>query len=192
MLICYNQNEGAITGMKQYTKEEVTALSNEELLHYINYLLKNGYSLSQLERDKVATRKTISNKLKKIGYIYNKTSNSYVKCSDVASEPSKEPQNVDEIQELRNIIGKAFERIEALEMRLNDSEKIEENIPSNFKPTIFNSEVQPRNYPLHKEVTDLLTQVSKENPHLKVKDIVNHCLFIGLSQAIHSDNIEKA
>ena len=192
MLICYNQNEGAITGMKQYTKEEVTALSNEELLHYINYLLKNGYSLSQLERDKVATRKTISNKLKKIGYIYNKTSNSYVKCSDVASEPSKEPQNVDEIQELRNIIGKAFERIEALEMRLNDSEKIEENIPSNFKPTIFNSEVQPRNYPLHKEVTDLLTQVSKENPHLKVKDIVNHCLFIGLSQAIHSDNVEKA
>ena len=69
MLICYNQNEGAIIGMKQYTKEEVTALSNEELLHYINYLLKNGYSLSQLERDKVATRKTISNKLKKIGYI---------------------------------------------------------------------------------------------------------------------------
>ena len=192
MLICYNQSEGAITGMKQYTKEEVTALSNEELLHYINYLLKNGYSLSQLERDKVATRKTISNKLKKIGYIYNKTSNSYVKCSDVASESSKEPQNVDEIQELRNIIGKAFERIEALEMRLNDSEKVEENIPSNFKPTIFNSEVQPRNYPLHKEVTDLLTQVSKENPHLKVKDIVNHCLFIGLSQAIHSDNIEKA
>ena len=43
MLICYNQNEGAIIGMKQYTKEEVTALSNEELLHYINYLLKNGY-----------------------------------------------------------------------------------------------------------------------------------------------------
>ena len=189
MLICYNQNEGAIIGMKQYTKEEVTALSNEELLHYINYLLKNGYSLSQLERDKVATRKTISNKLKKIGYIYNKTSNSYVKCSDVASEPSKEPQNVDEIQELRNIIGKAFERIEALEMRLNDSEKVEENVSSDFKPVIFNSEVQPRNYPLHKEVTDLLTQVSKENPHLKVKDIVNHCLFIGLSQAIHSDDI---
>ena len=192
MLICYNQNEGAITEMKPYTKEEIMALEGEELLHRINQLLKSGISLSKLERDKIIVRKTISNRLGKIGYTYNGTSKSYVKSSVVASEPPKKPQKVDEIQELRNIIQEAFERIEALEMRLNDSEKVEENIPSNFKPTIFNSEVQPRNYPLHKEVTDLLTQVSKENPHLKVKDIVNHCLFIGLSQAIHSDNVEKA
>ena len=178
--------------MKQYTKEEVTALSNEELLHYINYLLKNGYSLSQLERDKVATRKTISNKLKKIGYIYNKTSNSYVKCSDVASEPSKEPQKAKKTQEPRVTMEELLKRIEALEMRLNDIGKLEEAIPSDFKPIIFDSEVQPRNYPLHKEVTDLLSQVSKANPQFKVKDIVNHCLYIGLSQAIHSDNIEKA
>ena len=192
MLICYNQSEGAITEMKQYTKEEIMALEGEELLHRINQLLKSGISLSKLEGDKIITRKTIKNRLEKIGYTYNGTSKAYIKTSDATSKPPKKPQKADEIQELRNIIGKAFERIEALEMRLNDSEKVEKNISSDFKPIIFNSEVQPRNYPLHKEVTDLLSQVSKAHPQFKVKDIVNHCLYIGLSQSIHSDNIEKA
>ena len=192
MLVCYNRGEGAIIGMKQYTKQEIMSLTNEELLQYINHILKKGVSLSQLEKETGVRRQTIRDRLKKDGYIFNKTSNSYVKHSDVASEPPKKPQEAKKTQEPRITMEELLKRIEALEMRLNDIEKVEENISSDFKPIIFDSEVQPRNYPLHKEVTDLLTQVSKENPHLKVKDIVNHCLFMGLSQAIHSDNVEKA
>ena len=178
--------------MKQYTKQEIMSLTNEELLQYINHILKKGVSLSQLEKETGVRRQTIRDRLKKDGYIFNKTSNSYIKCSDVVSEPPKKPQKAKKTQEPRITMEELLKRIEALEMRLNDSEKVEENISNEFKPTIFNSEVQPRNYPLHKEVTDLLSQVSKANPQFKVKDIVNHCLYMGLSQVIHSDSIEKA
>ena len=192
MLVCYNRGEGAITGMKQYTKQEIMSLTNEELLQYINQLLKSGSSLSQLEKETGVRRQTIRDRLKKEGYIFNKTSNSYIKHSDVVSEPLRKPQEAKKTQEPRITMEELLKRIEALEMRLNDIEKLEENIPSEFKPMVFDSEVQPRNYPLHKEVTDLLSQVSKAHPQFKVKDIVNHCLYIGLSHAIHSDNIEKA
>ena len=176
--------------MKQYTKQEIMSLTNEELLQYINHILKKGGSLSQLEKETGVRRQTIRDRLKKEGYIFNKTSNSYIKHSDVVSEPLRKPQEAKKTQEPRITMEELLKRIEALEMRLNDGEK--ETISNEFKPMIFDSEVQPRNYPLHKEVTDLLSQVSKAHPQFKVKDIVNHCLYIGLSQTIHSDNIEKA
>ena len=46
----------------------------------------------------------------------------------------------------------------------------------------FTSKAQDRNYPFHQEIVDLLEEVKKQNPHLKVKDIINTALFIGLTE----------
>ena len=178
--------------MEDWTKEQVMALSNDELLAYINHMLANGYSLGRLNKEKRIRRQTIRDRLKKDGYVYNAECNAFIQS--LADTEVKKPQN--RSQEAKKKQGatisleELLKRVEALEMRLNTIQSNETILSNEFKPIIFDSEVQPRNYPLHREVVDLLTQVSQANPHLKVKDIVNHCLYIGLSQALHRDNIE--
>ena len=49
-----------------------------EQIHFINEKLKEGYSLSRLDKENIiSSRKTISNRFKKIGYELNKESNQY-------------------------------------------------------------------------------------------------------------------
>lgn len=49
-----------------------------EQIHFINERLKEGYSLSRLDKENIiSSRKTISNRFKKIGYELNKDTNQY-------------------------------------------------------------------------------------------------------------------
>lgn len=49
-----------------------------EQIHFINEKLKEGYSLSRLDKENIiSSRKTISNRFKKIGYELNKDTNQY-------------------------------------------------------------------------------------------------------------------
>ncbi len=181
--------------MEHWTKEQVMALNNDELLAYINHMLAKGYTLGRLNREKGIRRQTVRDRLKKDGYVYNDECRAFIKPlideptgKPKQKHPPKTPHKARKEGGVTITLEELLERVEVLEMRLNTIQSNETNTKDEFKPIIFNSKPQPRNYPLHKEVTDLLSEVHQANPHLKVKDIVNHALYIGLSQALHSDN----
>lgn len=55
-----------------------------EQIHFINKKLKEGYSLSKLDKENIiSSRKTISNRFKKIGYELNKNTNQYESIIEV-------------------------------------------------------------------------------------------------------------
>lgn len=181
--------------MEHWTKEQVMALNNDELLAYINHMLAMGYSLARLNKEKGIRRQTVRDRLKKDGYVYNDECKAFIKplIDETTSEPkpTQPPKTTHKARKEGGAtisLEELLERVEALEMRFNTIQNNETNTKDEFKPIIFNSKPQQRNYPLHKEVVDLLAEVSQANPHLKVKDIVNHALYVGLSQALHSDN----
>lgn len=178
--------------MEELTKEQVMGLNGDQLAEYINNKLASGQSLSGLSEKIGFRRQTIRDRLKRDGYFYNKDCNAYLKPLfdeplNIIKTPHKEKKKAPATITLEEVL----ERLEALEMRLNGIQNDKQQESKEFKPKIFESDVQPRNYPLHKEVIDLLSEVTKANPHLKVKDIVNHALFLGLSMSLHSDSIEN-
>ena len=61
--------------MGKYTLDELEIMDQIE---FINKKLKEGYSLSKLDRDNIiSSRKTVSNRFKKFGYELNKEINQY-------------------------------------------------------------------------------------------------------------------
>lgn len=66
-----------------------------EQIHFINKKLKEGYSLSRLDKENIiSSRKTISNRFKKIGYELNKNTNQYESIIEVVEcnkSKDKEP-----------------------------------------------------------------------------------------------------
>lgn len=66
-----------------------------EQIHFINKKLKEGYSLSKLDKENIiSSRKTISNRFKKIGYELNKNTNQYESIVEVVEgdkSDNKEP-----------------------------------------------------------------------------------------------------
>lgn len=66
-----------------------------EQIHFINKKLKEGYSLTKLDNENIiSSRKTISNRFKKIGYELNKNTNQYESIVEVVEgykSENKEP-----------------------------------------------------------------------------------------------------
>lgn len=60
------------------TKEQFNQLEKTEQVEYINNKLKEGYSLTKISKELNVGRSTISERFKKINYIYNKDLNKYV------------------------------------------------------------------------------------------------------------------
>ena len=180
--------------MEELTKEQVMQLNIEELVGFINLWLSKGVSVSKLAEQVGFRKATIIERLKKAGYSYNDECNAYMKpLTGEAPVPAfiaeveavKAPTKPKKPRPGKITLEELLERVEALEMAVKGSQKDKEVKPTTFKPMSFNSKAQQRNYPLHQEVIDLLVEVSKENPQFKVQDIVNHCLYIGLSQSLH-------
>ena len=180
--------------MEELTKEQVMQLNIEELVGFINLWLSKGVSVSKLAEQVGFRKGTILDRLKRAKYFYNGEYNAYMKpltseapvpafiaegeAVKAPTEPKKSSPGKITLEEL-------LERVEALEMAVKVSQKNEEVQATTFKPMSFESKTQQRNYPLHQEVINLLAEVSKDNPQFKVQDIVNHCLYVGLSQALH-------
>lgn len=77
-------------------KEEFNKLDIKEQIEYINKLLTEGRSLTNISSDLNISRATIRKRFTKIGYIYNKQINSYIKASN-----TKVKQGNTDIQEAK-------------------------------------------------------------------------------------------
>lgn len=77
-----------------------------EQIDYINKKLKEGYSLSKLDNENIiSSRKTISNRFKKIGYELNKDSNQYENTIEIVKSEVKETITTNtQKQESSNIV----------------------------------------------------------------------------------------
>ena len=176
-------------------KDEVMNLRDEELLEYINHMLSHDYTMARINREKGIRRQTIRDRLKKIGYRYDENVKQYVKTkkaladeagSNINEEIPKvvhkaevEQNNSD--YELLTMIRNLQNRQAELEARLDRIEgkdtKLENKRTGARLPiTVFKSEAKIKNYPIYPEVFERITQLKIDNPHLKVKDIVNSLL----------------
>lgn len=81
-------------------KEEFNKLEIREQIEYINNLLAEGRSLTNISSDLNISRATIRKRFIKIGYIYNKQINSYIKASNDISNTKVKQGNTD-IQETK-------------------------------------------------------------------------------------------
>lgn len=180
---------------EKLTKDEVMNLRDEELLEYINYMLSHDYTMARINREKGIRRQTIRDRLKRIGYRYDENVKQYVKTkkaladeagSNINEEIPKvihktevEQNNSD--SELLTMIRNLQNRQAELEARLDRIEgkdtKLENKRTGARLPiTVFKSEAKIKNYPIYPEVFERITQLKIDNPHLKVKDIVNSLL----------------
>lgn len=60
-------------------------------IEFVNEKLKDGYSLSKLDNENIiSSRKTVSNRFKKVGYELNKESNQYENTIEIVRSDEKE------------------------------------------------------------------------------------------------------
>lgn len=178
--------------IESWDKEKVMSLNNDDLLVYINSMLAKGWSLGKLNKEKAIRRQTVRDRLKKDGYVFNHEANAFVKATTEQAAPphatlkaSEEAPKVQKQVKDGLTLESLQNRIEALEMVVNAMQTNSNPIERGFELVKFDSKEQPRNYPLHQEVIELLAEVHSSNKHLKVKDIVNHALYYGLNQMKH-------
>ena len=169
--------------MENYTREQINSLETHELLEYINKLLSSGKSMNALEREGRFRRKTISDKLKRLGYIHDRKVNQYVydetlKEKDTQSikidlrakkphtEPQKDEDDIKTFEDLKSVVISLKQRLEVLETGDNKSSSTEIKI---FKS---NSKSYPRNYKFPQELLDNLEIIYRDHPHLIKNDIV--------------------
>ena len=170
--------------MENYTREQINNLETHELLEYINKLLSSGKSMNALEREGRFRRKTISDKLKRLGYIHDRKVNQYVydetfKEKDTQSikidlratkphtEPQKDEDDIKTFEDLKNVVISLKERLEALE-----TGDIVKGNSKEIKIFKSNSKSYPRNYKFPQELLDNLEIIYRDHPHLIKNDIV--------------------
>ncbi|MDU4832652.1 MAG: hypothetical protein E6X52_08995 [Actinomyces sp.] len=87
-------------------KDMFNELDILEQIDFINKKLKEGYSLSKLDNENIiSSRKTISNRFKKVGYELNKESNQYENTIEIVEPEEKEIVAKDiEKQESSNLV----------------------------------------------------------------------------------------
>ncbi len=180
---------------EELTKEEVMELEDKELLEYINHMLAHDYTMARINREKGIRRQTIRDRLKRIGYRYDENVKQYVKTKKALADEAganineeipkivhkAEVEQNNSDSELLTMIRNLQSRQAELEARLDRIEgkdtKLENKRTGARLPiTVFKSEAKIKNYPIYPEVFERITQLKIDNPHLKVKDIVNSLL----------------
>ena len=177
--MCYNGGYWGGVRMENYTREQINSLETHELLEYINKLLSSGKSMNALEREGRFRRKTISDKLKRLGYIHDRKVNQYVydetlkekdtqpvKAVLSVPKPPKTEDDIKTFEDLKNAVNSLKKRLEVLETGDNKSSSTEIKI---FKS---NSKSYPRNYKFPQELLDNLEIIYRDHPHLIKNDIV--------------------
>lgn len=87
-------------------KDTFNELDIMEQIEFINKKLKEGYSLTKLDNENIiSSRKTISNRFKKVGYELNKKTNQYENTVEIVKPEAKETITKDiQKQESSNLV----------------------------------------------------------------------------------------
>ena len=161
-----------------------------EQIHFINEKLKEGYSLSRLDKENIiSSRKTISNRFKKIGYELNKDTNQYESIISIVEgdksedkEPILESSNKvvrgDQANNklLEEIILKYADMNDKLEevynWYLKSSDKV---VSDDLKIHDFEGEVVTRSYKIYEPIQKEFAEYCSSSKY-RVQDLISQAL----------------
>lgn len=162
-----------------------------EQIDFINKKLKEGYSLSKLDNENIiSSRKTISNRFKKVGYELNKESNQYENIIEIVKSEEKEVITTNtQKQESSNLVVRGDQvnnkALEQLILNYADmSNKLDEVydwyqessnnvvINNDLKINDFEGEVVVRSYKLYEPIQKEFAEYCASSKY-RVQDIVS-------------------
>ena len=161
-----------------------------EQIHFINEKLKEGYSLSRLDKENIiSSRKTISNRFKKIGYELNKDTNQYESIISVVEGDKSEDKET--ILESSNKVvrgnqanNKLLEEIilnyadmndkleEVYNWYLKSSDKV---VSDDLKIHDFEGEVVTRSYKIYEPIQKEFAEYCSSSKY-RVQDLISQAL----------------
>lgn len=159
-------------------------------IDFINEKLKEGYSLSRLDKENIiSSRKTISNRFKKIGYELNKESNQYESIIEVVE--SDKPEDKEPVLESSNKVVRGDQSNNKLlqEIILNYADmndKLEEVynwylkssnkvVSDDLKIHDFEGEVVTRSYKIYEPIQKEFAEYCSSSKY-RVQDLISQAL----------------
>ena len=172
-------------------KDTFNKLDIMEQIEFVNKKLKEGYSLSKLDNENIiSSRKTVSNRFKKVGYELNKETNQYENTIEIVKLEDKEiiTKNTQK-QESSNLVvlgdkvnNKALEQIilnyADMNNKLNEVynwyQKSSDNVVVEDKLEIddFEGKVVVRSYKLYEPIQKEFAEFCASSKY-RVQDIVS-------------------
>lgn len=161
-----------------------------EQIHFINERLKEGYSLSRLDKENIiSSRKTISNRFKKIGYELNKDTNQYESIISVVEgdkSDDKEPilESSNKVVRGYQANNKLLEEIilnyadmndkleEVYKWYLKSSDKV---VSDDLKIHDFEGEVVTRSYKIYEPIQKEFAEYCSSSKY-RVQDLISQAL----------------
>ena len=161
-----------------------------EQIHFINERLKEGYSLSRLDKENIiSSRKTISNRFKKIGYELNKDTNQYESIISVVEgdkSDDKEPilESSNKVVRGDQVNNKLLEEIilnyadmndkleEVYNWYLKSSNKV---VNDDLKISDFEGEVVTRSYKIYEPIQKEFAKYCSSSKY-RVQDLISQAL----------------
>ena len=161
-----------------------------EQIHFINEKLKEGYSLSRLDKENIiSSRKTISNRFKKIGYELNKDTNQYESIISIVEgdkSEDKEPilESSNKVVRGDQANNKLLEEIilnyadmndkleEVYNWYLKSSDKV---VSDDLKIHDFEGEVVTRSYKIYEPIQKEFAEYCSSSKY-RVQDLISQAL----------------
>lgn len=175
-------------------KDTFNELHIMDQIEFVNKKLKEGYSLSRLDNENIiSSRKTVSNRFKKVGYELNKESNQYENTIEIVKPEDKEIiTNNTQKQESSNLVvpgdqvnNKALEQLilnyADMNNKLNEVydwyQKSSNNVVVEDKLEIddFEGKVVVRSYKLYEPIQKEFAEFCASSKY-RVQDILSQAL----------------
>lgn len=175
-------------------KDTFNKLDIMDQIEFVNKKLKEGYSLSKLDNENIiSSRKTVSNRFKKVGYELNKETNQYENTIEIVEPEDKEIITTNmEKQESSNLVvlgdqvnNKALEQLilnyADMNNKLNEVynwyQKSSNNVVVEDKLEIddFEGKVVVRSYKLYEPIQKEFAEFCSSSKY-RVQDILSQAL----------------
>lgn len=146
-------------------RDEFNNLSAIDQVEYINNLLENKKTLTNIAKDLKIGRSTISDRFKKLGYRYNKQLNKYIESNDIKS-------NTDVNSRMINIINEYETLMQMIELYKSNSNVLQSQIIIDLPEA--NSELT--SFRVNKEILKQFNEFVKEQKEFRKIDLVSMAL----------------
>ena len=167
--------------MKYLTRDELRALTNDELLTYVNTYLANGNSMNSFEKNHHTTKKYIKSRLNELNVLYKQTTKQYepiaveeTNYNEVSSMEQEQLQN-DVLLQIRDIlksmdsnvhtIRKNIEQVD-LQPKQDTAIKVSKTKSvDDIKPIKTSEELVIRNFKVYPSVANRLKKLTSDSDY---------------------------